>query len=69
MQDVLPMLEVDELESEADTVGGFLMERLSRVPSVGDTVEIPGWILRVRSMDRLRIGRVEAIINPVMDTT
>ena len=69
LQDLLPLLELDELESEADTVGGYLMERLSRVPQVGDTVEVPGWILRVRSMDRLRIGRVEAIINPVMDTT
>ena len=69
LQDLLPLLELDTLDSEADTVGGFVMERLSRVPQVGDTVEVPGWLLRVRTMDRLRIGRVEAIINPVMDTT
>jgi CBS domain containing-hemolysin-like protein len=48
-----------ELESDSyDTVGGFVMARLGRIPAVGDTVELPGFRFRVTAMDGLRVDRV-----------
>lgn len=60
----LILQELDQLahvglpEGDYETVGGFMLERLGRIPAVGDTVEIPGYDLRVISMHGLRIGRV-----------
>ncbi len=53
-----------EVDSEDfDTVGGFLINQLGRLPSVGDEVSVGGLNLRVLSMSgrrvrRLRIARV-----------
>ncbi len=53
-----------EVDSEDfDTVGGFLIHQLGRLPSVGDEVSVGGLNLRVLSMSgrrvrRLRIARV-----------
>ena len=41
-----------------DTVGGFLIHELGRVPSVGDEVEVDGLTLRVLSMVGRRVRRV-----------
>lgn len=41
-----------------ETLGGFVMEQVGRVPEVGDEVELDGWRLRVVSMDRRRVDRV-----------
>lgn len=40
------------------TVGGFVMAELGRVPVAGDVVEFPGYELHVMDMDRHRIGRI-----------
>ncbi len=48
-------------EVESSTVGGFLMERLGAVPTVGQTVELDGWRLRVRRMDGPRVDQVDVI--------
>ncbi|HNM76985.1 MAG TPA: hemolysin family protein [Tepidiformaceae bacterium] len=48
-----------ELASEDyDTIGGFIMQRLGRIPRVGDRVELPGFQLRVMAMDGRRVDRV-----------
>ena len=48
-----------ELSSEDyDTVGGFVMTKLGRIPRVGDRVEVPGYRFRVQSMDGRRVDRV-----------
>jgi CBS domain containing-hemolysin-like protein len=48
-----------ELGSEDyDTVGGFIMHRLGRIPRVGDRVEVPGYQFRVMAMDGRRVDRV-----------
>ncbi len=55
-----------EVESEDfDTIGGFLIHHLGRLPAVGDEVEVNGLTLRVLSMSgrrvrRLRISRQRA---------
>ena len=41
-----------------ETVAGFLMDRLGRVPKRRDTVEHEGWRLRVRAMQRRRVVQV-----------
>jgi CBS domain containing-hemolysin-like protein len=49
-------LEADDLETE--TVSGWLVEQLGRLPRIGDAIEHEGWRLVVRSLDGLRAGDV-----------
>ena len=41
-----------------ETLGGFLMARLGRLPRVGDEVRVDGWRLAVRALDGRRVARV-----------
>jgi len=50
-------------EGHYETVAGFMMDRLGRLPSAGDKVQVPGYLLTVLSMDRLRIARIR--VTPV----
>lgn len=43
---------------EADTVGGYVLETLSRVPQVGEEIETGSYTLRVTGMDGLRVSEV-----------
>jgi CBS domain containing-hemolysin-like protein len=62
------MLRPDELLERADvvvpedgpyeTVGGYIMSELGRLPKVGDTVRLEAGIFRVERMDGRRIDRV-----------
>lgn len=45
-------------DEDYDTVGGFMMARLGRIPRVGDRVEVPGFQFRVMAMDGRRVDRV-----------
>jgi putative hemolysin len=49
-----------------ETVGGFVMAELGRVPETGDVIEVQGASLRVSAMDGRRVGRVQ--INRSPDT-
>jgi putative hemolysin len=46
-----------------ETVAGFLMARLGKVPSVGDQVRHDGWHLRVRTVEGRRVARI-AVARP-----
>ncbi|WP_457948616.1 hemolysin family protein [Pseudarthrobacter sp. alpha12b] len=50
-------------EGHYETVAGFMMDRLGRLAKEGDRVRIPGYVLTVLGMDRLRIARVR--VTPV----
>ncbi|HEY6798001.1 MAG TPA: hemolysin family protein [Kineosporiaceae bacterium] len=53
-----------------ETVGGFVMSVLGRVPQQGDEVRLPGVLLRVERMDGRRVDRVRAVpipASPVVD--
>ena len=52
-------------EGHYETVAGYIMDRLGRLPRAGDRVQIPGYVLTVLSMDRLRIARVR--VTPATD--
>jgi CBS domain containing-hemolysin-like protein len=68
------LMRPDEVRARADlavpdgpafeTVGGFVMAALGRVPRVGDQVEIPGAVLRVDRMDGRRVDRLRALPRP-----
>ena len=47
-----------------DTVGGFIMARLGRIPRVGDRLDLPGYQFRVMAMDGRRVDRVLVIKVP-----
>lgn len=48
-----------------DTVGGYIMSELERVPAVGDTVRVEHGSLEVVRMDSRRVDRVRYIADPV----
>jgi putative hemolysin len=61
------LLNLDDFEDETtialpdgpyETVGGYLMRRLGRVPSAGDTVIHDGHLLTVSAVDGRRVSRV-----------
>jgi CBS domain containing-hemolysin-like protein len=57
--DVLRELFDYEVESEDfDTVGGFLINQLGRLPSVGDEIAVDGLTMRVLSMSGRRVRRM-----------
>ncbi|MEO6144578.1 MAG: hemolysin family protein [Dermatophilaceae bacterium] len=41
-----------------ETIGGYVMACLGRVPVVGDEVSVPGWSIRVDAMDSRRVDRL-----------
>ncbi|WP_199432208.1 hemolysin family protein [Qaidamihabitans albus] len=45
-------------EGDYETIAGLLLERLGRIPDVGDSIDIDGWRLIVTSMDRHRIAEI-----------
>lgn len=50
-----------------DTVGGFLMSTLERIPVAGDMVEIEDGTLTVQRMDGRRVGRVKFTPAPMSE--
>ncbi len=68
------MLRPDELLDRAgvavpedgpyETVAGFIMSELGRLPVVGDTVEVPAGTFRVDRIDRRRIDRIRFTPHP-----
>jgi CBS domain containing-hemolysin-like protein len=45
-------------EGDYETVAGLILERLGRIPAVGDEIDIEGWRLTVTRMDRRRIAEL-----------
>jgi CBS domain containing-hemolysin-like protein len=56
---------LDISDPHYDTIAGYIMGRLGRIPKVGDSLSIDGMQLRVESMQGLRIEQVALI--PVPD--
>jgi hemolysin len=54
---LIPGLEVEE-SPEYETVGGFMMDRLGRIPEIGDTVPVTGGTLRVDALEGRRVDRI-----------
>ncbi|MFC3397398.1 hemolysin family protein [Microbacterium amylolyticum] len=57
---------IDVPEDESyDTVGGFIMATLEKVPSTGDTVRVDDGAIVVARMDGRRVARVRFVPDPV----
>lgn len=48
-------------EGDYDTVAGFLLSELGRLPMIGDEVSWQGWLLRVQRMSGHRVDLVEVV--------
>jgi putative hemolysin len=63
----LPLAEVESLlkvsipDDDVDTLGGYILRRLGRLPEVGDQVSIGEYEARVLALDRRRIRQVELV--------
>ncbi len=51
-------------DTDADTVGGAVLERLGRIARVGDRVRFGDWLLQVETVRRRRVTRVSARRQP-----
>ena len=49
---------------EADTIGGFVLQKLGKIPHVGDMIEIPGASIRVEEMSRWKIKTLRLSLQP-----
>ncbi len=47
-----------------ETMGGYVMAVLGRVPAVGDTVHVPGWRIKVVGMEGRRVDRLRFVPDP-----
>ena len=45
-------------EGEYETIAGFVLDALGRIPDVGDSIEHEGWTVEVAAMDRRRVSEV-----------
>lgn len=48
-----------------ETLGGYVMQQVGRIPQVGDELSMPGWRLRVVAMEGRRVNRVR--FSPLVD--
>lgn len=58
IDEVAAYLRIDLPEGEYETVAGWLMDRLGRIPERHDKVDHDGWSFRVRRMHRRRVEEV-----------
>jgi CBS domain containing-hemolysin-like protein len=59
IEEVNEHLGLELADSYYDTIAGYLMGSLGRIPRLHDVVEAGGVRLRVEEMDRLRVARVK----------
>jgi CBS domain containing-hemolysin-like protein len=45
-------------EGEYETLAGFVLDRLGRIPDVGDQFSYDGWLIEIVEMDRRRVARL-----------
>jgi putative hemolysin len=59
------LLDIDELpgenEGEFETLAGFLLARLGRIPTIGDHTDWDGWRFTVADRQGNRVARVTAM--------
>jgi len=61
IEEVKLLLGVDALEGEKDsyqTIAGYVIERLRRLPRIGEIVESNGWRFEIIDMDGRRVDRI-----------
>lgn len=61
--DLNDYLGVNLSSDDYDSIGGLIIEKLDRLPTVGDKITIDSLSFKVTSMDKMRINYVELLIN------
>jgi CBS domain containing-hemolysin-like protein len=56
--EVLDQTGLEIPEGEYETLAGFVLDRLGRIPEVGDSLHFEGWLVEVAAMDRRRVSEV-----------
>lgn len=64
LEELARLLQVDAIASDADTLQGWLMEQLSRIPRAGDEVLLGSWTIRVATVEKRVVTRAEAHAHP-----
>ena len=59
--DTLARIGLDAPEGPYETVAGLVADLLGRIPEIGDTAEMPGWLLRVAEVGHHRAERVRIV--------
>lgn len=57
-------LDIEEDDAPYETMGGYMMDRLGRIPERGDTVPLPTGNLVVDTMEQRRVDRIRFIPHP-----
>ncbi|MFW0168811.1 hemolysin family protein [Rothia sp. P4278] len=60
VNDYIQVLEIED-DPAYETMGGFMMDRLGRVPETGDVVPLEGGYLRVEKMEQRRVDRIRYV--------
>ena len=66
LEDLLEELDIDEddIESESNTVGGWVCEQMGKIPAQGESFEIKNLKITVTGVDNVRVTEVIAEILP-----
>jgi len=59
IEEVNEALDLNLDDPHYDTIAGYVLGRLGRIPKVGDQIELDGIRMKVQSMDGMRIERLE----------
>jgi len=63
IEEVNQHLSLNLVDPDYDTIAGYVLGKLGRIPRIGDIVEGEGVRLRVESMDGLRIARLSLTVS------
>ncbi len=61
LDDFNDALETDLVSEQSDTLGGYFLNQMGRVPMEGDQLNVGGWKLTVEEVRGRRIGRIRAV--------
>ncbi|MGH9113224.1 MAG: hemolysin family protein [Acidimicrobiales bacterium] len=59
--EVLDICGFDVPEGQYETLAGFVLDRLGRIPGPGDRLSYDGWTVEVAAMDRRRVATVRLV--------
>lgn len=58
LEDLNELIQSHLSSEDYDSLGGYIMEVLDRLPEEGDSVRVPGFVFTVESLDKNRIERI-----------
>jgi CBS domain containing-hemolysin-like protein len=64
IEDVNDALDLNLVDENSDTIAGYALSRLGRIPGAGNTFESDGLHFRIEAMDGLRIDRICILKQP-----